>query len=53
MKKENVIRLRIDSEVKNSFVQYCKQKGITASQYIRDAIDKELLQEIKPSNGRK
>ena len=44
-KKETIIQIRIEDELKNKYVKFCNENGYTISKRIRLFIEKELDKE--------
>jgi antitoxin component of RelBE/YafQ-DinJ toxin-antitoxin module len=41
MSATDIIRVRLEPELKAAFIKYCEQKGVTVSQALRDFVQQE------------
>ena len=49
--KEDNIRIRIDSELKNRYQEYCDENGFSISKRIRLLLEKDLNGELKNTSN--
>lgn len=49
--KEDNIRIRIDSELKNRYQEYCDENGFSISKRIRLLLEKDLNGELKTTSN--